>query len=72
MTKLFGVTGHDSLAALRAETERIVAYLRTVEGLMDQRDLSYLASIESEMLASGTWVPTTKQLFRLRDMKDLY
>jgi hypothetical protein len=72
MTKLRGVTGHETNADLRAEFDRLLEYLVQVKGLMSPYHLRFVTDMEAQQLASGTWVPTAGQLFALRDMKDLY
>lgn len=72
MTRLQGHTGHESPAAARDEFDRLLKYLGTVKGLMEPAHLRFVENMEREQQASGTFVPSAKALFYLRDLNVLY
>jgi hypothetical protein len=72
VTTLWNQTGHESRAALRKEAEHMIRYLRDHIEAMSPWEQTFMTDMLDQVTLSEDWVPTAKQLFKLRDLNVKY
>lgn len=72
MTTLWNQTGHASKAALRKEAEQLIRYLRDHIEAMSEWEQRFCTDMLDQVTHNEEWVPSAKQLFKMRDLNQKY